>query len=110
MKPRLYHSTALLLPDCRVAVAGSDVTWDTTAEIFTPPYLSLGPRPVITSAPTSIKPGDPIQLQYTSTDKVTKAILIRTTSVTHSMPFGERRWAVWASSRAVWCAAGLVSS
>ena len=42
---RLYHSTALLLPDGRVLSAGSGqpaasgLTDDFTAEIFSPPYL-----------------------------------------------------------------------
>ena len=89
MRPRLYHSVAMLLPDCRVAVAGSDVTWDTTAEIFTPPYLSWGPRPVIAQAPADIQPGATLTVLYLSADPVDRAILIRTSSVTHSMPFGE---------------------
>lgn len=57
-RPRLYHSVALLLPDCTVLTGGSDVTWDYTAEIFSPPYLSKGPRPVIDSvAPTALQVG-----------------------------------------------------
>lgn len=55
-RPRLYHSIALLLPDCTVLTGGSDVSWDQTAEIFRPPYLSKGPRPVITDVgPTTLK-------------------------------------------------------
>lgn len=36
VRPRLYHSSAVLLPSCQVMVSGSDVTGDTTAEIFSP--------------------------------------------------------------------------
>ncbi|EFN50720.1 hypothetical protein CHLNCDRAFT_142582 [Chlorella variabilis] len=92
-RPRLYHSVHLLLPDCRVLAAASEVTNDTTAEIFSPPYLNLGPRPVITSFPDSMLPGDDLNITYTSADPVTKAILIRTGVATHSMAFDAR--ALW---------------
>jgi hypothetical protein len=54
--PRLYHSTALLLLDGRVLSAGGGrfagfpQIDQLSAEIYSPPYLFRGPRPVITSA------------------------------------------------------------
>lgn len=94
MRPRLYHSVAVLLPDCTVLTSGSDVTWDQTAEIWSPPYLSLGPQPSIaSSAPSSMQPGDVLTISYTSADPITRAILIRTGAVTHSISFDTR--AVW---------------
>ena len=59
---RCYHATALLLPDATVLSAGGgefmvgaapNAPADThrDAQIFHPPYLFRGPRPVITSAP-----------------------------------------------------------
>src|SRR4051812_37331028 len=55
---RLYRSTALLLPDARVLVAGSGNDGaginQTRGEIFSPPYLFKGPRPTITSAPAIV--------------------------------------------------------
>ncbi|HXM27980.1 MAG TPA: galactose oxidase-like domain-containing protein [Chthoniobacterales bacterium] len=53
----LYHSTALLLPDGRVALMGSNPTrgvFDSHIEMYSPPYLFKGARPVISSAPARI--------------------------------------------------------
>lgn len=70
--------------------AGSDVTWDQTAEIWRPPYLSLGPQPEILEAPSFARPGEQLAVPYSSADPVARAILIRNGAVTHSMSFGER--------------------
>ncbi|MFI6499585.1 galactose oxidase-like domain-containing protein [Nonomuraea typhae] len=94
--PRLYHATALLLPDARVLVAGRDghfnippYQWpEKRAEIYAPPYLFAGPRPVITSAPPTWTYGSAQNLGV-STD-VDRAVLIRLGSVTHSFDMGQR--------------------
>ncbi|HEY6572095.1 MAG TPA: Ig-like domain-containing protein, partial [Candidatus Eisenbacteria bacterium] len=54
--PRLYHSTALLLPDGRVISAGGGRFGPShlNGEFYSPPYLFKGPRPTITSAPSLI--------------------------------------------------------
>lgn len=63
------------------------------AEIYSPPYLNKGARPQISWGPSSINPGQSIGLKYTSADPVTRAILIRTSSSTHSMAYDAR--ALW---------------
>lgn len=52
-----------------------------------------GPRPRISWAPGAIFPGDEIAVKHGSADPVTKALLIRTGTHTHSMAFDAR--AVW---------------
>jgi hypothetical protein len=92
---RLYHSTALLLPDGRVLSAGSGqpsatgLTDDLTAEIFSPPYLfnadgTLATRPAITGAPTSITYGQSFDVQTPAAASVSRVMWISLGSVTHS--------------------------
>ena len=53
---RNYHSSAaVLLPDGRVVVLGSnpgDNTFELRMSIYEPPYLFKGTRPSVTAAPT----------------------------------------------------------
>ena len=71
----------------QVLVSGSDTTNDYTAELFSPPYLSKGPRPAMTAVPDVMTPGAVLTVRYTSKDPVDKAILIRAGAVTHSQAF-----------------------
>ena len=98
---RVYHSTALLLPDGRILSAGSGqpkaagLTDDFTAEIFTPPYLyrldgTLATRPTITDAPTDVSYGQAFTVQTPEAGTIARATWIRLSSVTHAFNQNQR--------------------
>jgi galactose oxidase-like protein/fibronectin type III domain protein len=87
-KYRGYHSIALLLPDGRVLSAGGD--GNPTAEVYSPGYLFKGPRPAISSAPTSIFYGQTFFLETADAARIGSVTLIRLSSVTHSFNMDQR--------------------
>ena len=87
---RGYHSTALLLPDGRVLSAGGTGAAYYSMELFSPPYLFRGPRPVITSAPDSIDLDEPFPVETPDGGAVAKVSLIRLGSVTHAFDENQR--------------------
>jgi hypothetical protein len=86
--PREYHGTALLLPDARVLVSGmgadfGNVPDELNAEFYSPPYLSKGPRPTITQAPSQVSYGSNFFVATPDAASIAKVVLIRTGAVTH---------------------------
>jgi hypothetical protein len=85
--PRLYHSIALLLPDGRVVTAGSNPmrqSEELRMEIYSPPYLHRGPRPLIAGVPQEITYGAPVQVQTADAATIQWVSLIRPGATTHS--------------------------
>ncbi len=92
---RLYHSTALLLPDGRVLMAGGGAlpgraTDQKNAEIYSPPYLFKGPRPTISSAPSAANYGASFDVTTPNAAQIAKVSLIRSPSVTHAFDQNQR--------------------
>ena len=97
---RCYHATALLLPDATVLSAGSgefmvgaspNAPADShrDAQIFHPPYLFRGPRPVITAAPEEVTAGESFPIEVADPD-VARVTLLRLGSVTHAFNADQR--------------------
>ena len=101
---RLYHSTALLLPDARVMSIGSNPgsrgRYQAAIEIYTPAYLfDDNDRPITANRPriTGITPssavigyGAPFSVSYSSTSTIASAVLVRPGSVTHAFDMDQR--------------------
>jgi len=89
--PRIYHSTAVLLPDGRVLSAGMDSgTYQFTAELYSPPYLFSGPRPSIASAPFTVGYGAPFEIVTPDASDITRVALIKPGGTTHSISMDQR--------------------
>ncbi|KAG0696896.1 putative copper radical oxidase [Suillus ampliporus] len=107
---RLYHSSALLMPDATVMIAGSNPNIDTnltayfpttyTAEIFYPPYFSASVRPTFSGAPQTLSYGGSyfdLTVPSTAYSGSANAAAANTTVVlsrggftTHAMNMGQR--------------------
>jgi len=89
---RTYHSTAVLLPDGRVVSSGSNngASTEITYEIYSPPYLFKGARPVIQSAPTSLGYGAKFNISTANASTITRVALVRPGATTHADDFDQR--------------------
>lgn len=86
---RDYHSAALLLPSGKVMMAG----WNNTSiEIYSPPYLFKGPRPVISSAPDAVHRGQEFIVEAPPPEgkSIVKVVLVRPMAVTHQTDTEQR--------------------
>src|SRR5262249_40010343 len=97
--PRLYHSTAILLPDATVLSLGGGAPGPVTnldGEIYTPGYLfdaSGAPavRPVIQQAPLDLSPGQTFTVRVDNPANIRTLAFMPFDSSTHSFDTTARR-------------------
>lgn len=95
---RLYHSNAVLLPDASVLVMGGGAPGpqnNLNVEVYYPSYLynsggGFATRPVLQSAPGTIDIGETFDVAMGGTGTVSRVVLIKTTSATHSFNMEQR--------------------
>jgi hypothetical protein len=102
--PRVYHSTANLLPDGRILVAGSNshefytfsrvFPTELRIEAFSPPYLAAGARPAIVAVPGALGYGQNfvVEVEYAAVPRGDIELnLLTAPYVTHSYAQVRRR-------------------
>jgi len=90
---RLYHSTAILLPDGTVMSLGGGAPGplnNTNAENFRPDYLyeedgTPAERLVIVDAPSKIEQGDQMRIKVDDPEAVARVTMVKNGSVTHTV-------------------------
>ncbi len=85
---RGYHSTAILMPDGTVLVAGSghanpNYPGQNSAQIYSPPYLFKGARPTISSAPATATYGSTIPVSTPDAASISAVNLVSLGADTH---------------------------
>jgi hypothetical protein len=87
---RMYHSSAVLLPDGRVLVGGGEAAGRLRSQIYSPPYLFRGARPTITAAPATTTYGSSFRIDTPDAASISSVALIRLNAATHAFDQNER--------------------
>lgn len=96
IRPRHYHSMAILLPTGEVMAAGGaqdggcSVSVHNTIEVFKPPYLFKGPQPVIDSASKAVEHGQTIVIKTPEPSRIARIVLAKPMAVTHQTDSSQR--------------------
>ena len=73
-------------------MAGSETTGEHRVQIWTPGYLQNGqPRPVITSAPSTVTYGQNITIKFSGVDNTDRVVLQRVVGATDSNHMDQRQ-------------------
>ena len=91
--PRLYHSTALLVPDGRVVTAGSNPrpkADELRIEVYSPPYLFRGPRPRLTLARNRVAYGGRLRATVPGAADLREINMLRPGATTHAFNCEQR--------------------
>jgi Domain of unknown function (DUF1929)/FG-GAP-like repeat/Kelch motif len=91
--PRLYHSTALLVPDGRVITAGSNPrpkADELRIEVYSPPYLFRGPRPQLTLARNRVAYGGRLRATVPGAADLREINMLRAGATTHAFNCEQR--------------------
>jgi hypothetical protein len=95
---REYHAMPILVPDGRVFVVGGEgqpgnEPDQSIVEVFSPPYLSRGPRPAISAlSATTLQRGDTLSFTIARTNAPTRVVLVGASAQTHFMESGPGRY------------------
>jgi hypothetical protein len=105
---RTYHNTAILLPDGRVLVGGhspipnnygkvmtfpggfSNNSRDASFEIYSPPYLFKGDRPVMGQVQQELGYGSTLTIPTRDAESIKSVVLVRNPSLTHLVDADQR--------------------
>jgi hypothetical protein len=93
MVDRLYHANALLLPDGRVLMAGSNPQSgvdELRFEIYQPSYLFKGPRPEIDRIPSSVTYSQEFDVETPYAADIDEVVLIHPIATTHCFSTEQR--------------------
>ena len=87
---RMYHSSAVLLPDGRVVVGGGEAAGRLRSQIYSPPYLFKGARPTISGSPGTAAWGSTFTFTSPNAADLVSVVLMRPSGSTHAIDMNQR--------------------